>query len=130
MSNPFDYVNSILQNKKNLIVDELTEKDYSPFLVNRTLSYHKDCILYANEMNRRHLTDKKLQYDFLLNTVRSQKRPFAKWVKAEKNEDIDAIKLYFGFSDTKAREAIILLSKDNIKNIREKIDVGGIKTTK
>jgi hypothetical protein len=130
MSNPFDYVNSILQNKKNLIVDELTEKDYSPFLVNRTLSYHKDCILYANEMNRRHLADKKLQYDFLLNTVRSQKRPFAKWVKAEKSDDIDAIKVYFGFSDTKAREAIILLSKDNIKNIREKIDVGGIKTTK
>jgi hypothetical protein len=130
MSNPFDYVNSILQNKKNLIVDELTEKDYSPFLVNRTLSYHKDCIMYANEMNRRHLADKKLQYDFLLNTVRSQKRPFAKWVKAEKSDDIDAIKVYFGFSDTKAREAIILLSKDNIKNIREKIDVGGIKTTK
>jgi hypothetical protein len=130
MSNPFDYVNSILQNKKNLIVDELTEKDYSPFLVNRTLSYHKDCILYANEMNRRHLADKKLQYDFLLNTVRSQKRPFAKWVKSEKSDDIDAIKLYFGFSDTKAREAIILLSKDNIKNIREKIDVGGVKTTK
>jgi len=130
MSNPFDYVNSILQNKKNLIIDELTEKDYSPFLVNRTLSYHKDCILYDNEMNRRHLADKKLQYDFLLNTVRSQKRPFAKWVKSEKSDDIDAIKLYFGFSDTKAREAIILLSKDNIKNIREKIDVGGVKTTK
>jgi hypothetical protein len=130
MSNPFDYVNSILQNKKNLIVDELTEKDYQAFLVNRTLSYHKDCIMYANEMNRRHLADKKLQYDFLLNTVRSQKRPFAKWVKSEKSDDIDAIKLYFGFSDTKAREAIILLSKDNIKNIREKIDVGGVKTTK
>ena len=64
--NPFDYVNAILQNKKQLIVDEITEKEYTPFLVNRSLSYHKDCIMYANEMNRRHFLDKKLQSDFLI----------------------------------------------------------------
>ena len=127
MSNPFDYVNSILQNKKNLIVDELTEKDYSPFLVNRTLSYHKDCILYANEMNRRHLADKKLQYDFLLNTVRSQKRPFAKWVKAEKSEDLECIKQVFGLSDQKAREARRLLSNEQIQKLKEQTDTGGLR---
>jgi hypothetical protein len=127
MSNPFDYVNSILQNKKNLIVDELTEKDYSPFLVNRTLSYHKDCILYANEMNRRHLTDKKLQYDFLLNTIRSQKRPFAKWVKAEKSEDLECIKQIFGLSDQKAREAMRLLSDEQIQQLKKQTDTGGLR---
>jgi hypothetical protein len=127
MSNPFDYVNSILQNKKNLIVDELTEKDYSPFLVNRTLSYHKDCILYANEMNRRHLADKKLQYDFLLNTIRSQKRPFAKWVKAEKSEDLECIKQVFGLSDQKAREARRLLSNEQIQKLKEQTDTGGLR---
>ena len=127
MSNPFDYVNSILQNKKNLIVDELTEKDYSPFLVNRTLSYHKDCILYANEMNRRHLADKKLQYDFLLNTIRSQKRPFAKWVKAEKSEDLECIKQVFGLSDQKAREAKRLLSDEQIQKLKEQTDIGGLR---
>jgi hypothetical protein len=127
MSNPFDYVNSILQNKKNLIVDELTEKDYSPFLVNRTLSYHKDCILYANEMNRRHLADKKLQYDFLLNTIRSQKRPFAKWVKAEKSEDLECIKQIFGLSDQKAREAKRLLSDEQIQKLKEQTDTGGLR---
>jgi Bacteriophage clamp loader A subunit len=127
MSNPFDYVNSILQNKKNLIVDELTEKDYSPFLVNRTLSYHKDCILYANEMNRRHLADKKLQYDFLLNTIRSQKRPFAKWVKAEKSEDLECIKQIFGLSDQKAREARRLLSDEQIQKLKEQTDTGGLR---
>ena len=127
MSNPFDYVNSILQNKKNLIVDELTEKDYSPFLVNRTLSYHNDCILYANEMNRRHLADKKLQYDFLLNTVRSQKRPFAKWVKAEKSEDLECIKQVFGLSDQKAREAKRLLSDEQIQKLKEQTDTGGLR---
>jgi len=127
MSNPFDYVNSILQNKKNLIVDELTEKEYQPFLVNRTLSYHKDCILYANEMNRRHLTDKKLQYDFLLNTIRSQKRPFAKWVKSEKSEDLECIKQVFGLSDQKAREAMRLLSNEQIQQLKEQTDTGGLR---
>ena len=127
MSNPFDYVNSILQNKKNLIVDELTEKDYSPFLVNRTLSYHKDCIMYANEINRRHLADKKLQYDFLLNTIRSQKRPFAKWIKSEKSEDLECIKQVFGLSDQKAREAKRLLSNEQIQQLKEQTDTGGLR---
>lgn len=127
MSNPFDYVNSVLQNKKNLIVDELTEKDYQPFLVNRTLSYHKDCIMYANEMNRRHLADKKLQYDFFLNTIRSQKRPFAKWVKAEKSDDLECIKQVFGLSDQKARDAMRLLSNEQIQKLKEQTDTGGLR---
>ena len=127
MSGPFDYVNSILQNKKNLIVDEQTEKDYVPFLTNRSLSYHRDCVLFANEINRRHFLDKKLQYDFLLNTVRSQKRPFAKWAKSEKSDDIECIKHVYGFSDSKAREALRLLSKEQIQQLKEKTDIGGLR---
>jgi hypothetical protein len=126
MSNPFDYVNAILQNKKQLIVDEITEKDYAPFLVNRSLSYHKDCILYANEMNSRHFIDKKLQSDFLLNTVRSQKRPFAKWIKSEKSDDLECIKTIYGFSDSKAREALRLLSKEQIQQLKEQTQTGGL----
>ena len=125
--NPFDYVNAILQNKKQLIVDEITEKDYTSFLVNRSLSYHKDCIMYANEMNRRHFLDKKLQNDFLLNTVRSQKRPFAKWAKVEKNDDLECIKLIYNFSDSKARDARRLLSKEQIQELKEKTDTGGLR---
>jgi hypothetical protein len=124
--NPFDYVNAILQNKKQLIVDELTEKEYNSFLTNRSLSYHKDCIMYANEMNSRHFLDKKLQNDFLLNTVRSQKRPFAKWVKSEKSEDIECIKTVYGFSETKAREALLLLSKEQIQQLKEQTYTGGL----
>ena len=126
MSNPFDYVNAILQNKKQLIVDEITEKDYLPFIVNRSLSYHKDCIMYANEMNRRHFIDKKLQNDFLLNTVRSQKRPFAKWLKSEKSDDLECIKQIYGFSDSKAREAHRLLSKEQIQQLKEQTQTGGL----
>jgi hypothetical protein len=125
MSNPFDYVNAILQNKKQLIVDEITEKDYLPFIVNRSLSYHKDCIMYANEMNRRHFIDKKLQNAFLLNTVRSQKRPFAKWLKSEKSDDLECIKQIYGFSDSKAREAHRLLSKEQIQQLKEQTQTGG-----
>ena len=125
MSNPFDYVNAILQSKKQLIVDDITEKGYVPFMVNRSLSYHKDCIIYANEMNRRHHLGKKLQNDFLINTVRSQKRPFAKWVKSEKSEDIECVKLVYGLSDTKAREALRLLSDEQIQQLKEKTYTGG-----
>jgi len=124
---PFDFVKEILQGKKQLIVDDLTEKEYAPFLVNRSLSYHKDCVMYANEMNRRHFVDKKLQNDFLLNTVRPQKRPFAKWVKAEKSDDLECIKQIYGFSDSKAREALRLLSKDQIQQLKEQTQVGGLR---
>ena len=128
MSNPFDYVNSILQNKKYLIVDELSEKDYKPFLINRSLSYHKDCILYANEMNQMHLIDSKLQYDFLINTIRSQKRPFAKWAKkSEISEDIECVKQIFNFSNSKAYEALRILNKEQIQKLKEKTDTGGLR---
>jgi hypothetical protein len=123
--NPFDYVNSILQNKKNIIVDQETENNYSPFLVNRSLSYHKDCLIYANEMNRRHFIDKKMQYDFLINTVRSQKRSFVKWVKSEKNDDLRCLMDVYGFSEKKAREVFDLISKEELEQLKQKSFKGG-----
>jgi hypothetical protein len=122
---PFDFVNQILQGKQQLIVDDLTEKEYVPFLTNRSLSYHKDCILFANEMNTRHHIDGKMQNDFLLNTVRSRKRPFTKWAKSEKSEDIECIKIIFGYSNSKAREALRLLSDEQIQELKRKTDIGG-----
>ena len=127
MSNPFDYVKEILQGKKNLIVDAETEKDYVPFLTNRSISYHYDCIMWANEMNIRPSADKKMQFDFLLNTVRSTKRPFAKWMKVEKNEDLKCIKQIFGFSNSKALEALRLLSKEQLQQLKEHTDIGGLR---
>jgi hypothetical protein len=127
MSSPFDYVNSILQNKTQMMVDDATEASYVPFLVNRSLSYHMDTIAFANEMNRRHFIDKKMQFDFLLNTVRSKKRPFAKWAKPEKNDDLSCIKQVYGFSDSKARDALRLLSDEQIQKLKEQTDVGGLR---
>ena len=124
---PFDFVNQILNGKKQIIVDENTEKEYNAFLVNRALSYHKDCIMFVNEMNRRNDLDKKLQNDYLLNTIRSMKRPFNKWAKAEKSEDIECIKTYFGMSNSKAREALRLLNDEQIQQLKEKTDTGGLR---
>lgn len=127
MSNPFEYVNQILQGKKQLIIDEATEDAYVPFLTNRSLSQHKDCVLFANEMNQRHNLDKKMQNDFLLNTVRSVKRPFAKWAKSEKqNDDIECVKLVYGLSDSKARDALRLLTKEQIQQLKKETFTGGL----
>jgi hypothetical protein len=126
MSSPFDYANQILQGKKQLIVDEVTEKGYEPFLTNRALSQHKDCVLFANEMNQRHHLDKKMQNDFLLNTIRSVKRPFAKWAKSEKNDDIACVKLVYGLSDSKARDALRLLTKEQIQQLKKETFTGGL----
>jgi hypothetical protein len=124
---PFDYANSILQNKKELIVDEETERAYSAFLVNRSLSYHIDCIAFANEMNQKHHLDAKMQFDFLLNTVRSKKRPFAKWAKADKNDDLACVKEIYGFSDSKALDALRILSEEQIQQLKEQANTGGLR---
>jgi len=125
MSNPFDYVNDILYGKKNLIVDDITEKDYQPFLVNRSLSYHMDCILHSNEMNRRHHLDKKLQNSYLIYTIRSRKRPFSKWIKPVKSEDLECVKLYYGYSNEKSRVALDILTDEQIDIIKNSVQTGG-----
>jgi hypothetical protein len=77
-------------------------------------------------MNRRHQLDKKLQNDFLLNTIRAKKRPFNKWIKPEKSDDIACIKSFYGFSDAKARDALRLLTDKQIQELKEKTDKGGL----
>jgi len=127
MPKVFDYVNHILSGKQSLIVDEESEKEYIPFLVNRALSYHFDCILFANEMNRRHFLDKKIQNDFFINTIRSKKRPYVKWAKSDKQDDIQYIKQIYGFSDQKAIDALRLLNTEQIQQLKEQTDIGGLR---
>ena len=92
-----DFLKAVNQSKENVMDnDPLTEREYPPFVVNRTLSYFVDTVMYANEVNRRAHTDHKLQFDYLLNTIRSKKR-FSRWLKPEENKNIDAIKDYYGY---------------------------------
>jgi len=118
-----DIVPSILQTKKDVLDNE---KDYVPFVVNRALSYHMDCILYANQMNMNHGLPQKLQYQYLLNTVRPIKRKFEKWQKATAIRDIECVKEYFGYSNEKAKEALRILSDEQIALIKEKLEKGGV----
>lgn len=120
---PFDYVNLILQKKKE--DEELDYKEYAPFIVNRALSYHIDCVLYANEMNLRPTIDKEMQYQYLLNTIRPMKRKFQPWQKADVLKDIGCVKQYFGYSNEKAKEALRILSVEQLEQIRKHTDKGG-----
>lgn len=126
--NPFDYLNSINSTKNNMMRDsendEIAEKEYPAFLVNRGLSYFQDTIFMANEMNRFTHLDKKLQYEFLLNIIRPRKR-FSKWFKKEQNDDIEAIKEYYGYSNAKALQTLPVLSDEQITIIKEKLQKGG-----
>ena len=126
--NPFDFLNSINQTKNSIIdADPETERQYNPFLANRGLSYFSDTIFLANEMNRLPGLGKKLQYDFLLQSVRPRKR-FSKWLKDESNERIDALKTLYGYSHAKAKQVVDLISEDDWKTIFALLDTGGTNT--
>lgn len=122
---PFDFINSINHSKKDLMVDEYAEKQYVPYVVNKGLSYGADTAIPANEMNSRPHLDKKLQYHFLINTIRPRKR-FNKWIKASKIEAIDLIKEYYGYSTEKARQVLPILNEQQLDNLKEKLQKGGV----
>ena len=122
--NHFDYLNSINLTKQDIMVDDICEKAYNSFMVNRGLSYFADTVVIANEMNKHHQIDNKLQYHFFINMIRKRKR-FSKWAKANKESDIDAVKEYYGYSNEKARQALTLLSPDQITIIKNKVSKGG-----
>ena len=123
--NPFDFVKSITYTKKD-IMNDLNESEYESYLVNRALSYHQDCLLYANEMNRRFELSVRLQYHYLLNTIRKRKR-FAKWIKPEKIDDLNIVMEYYQVSRAKAEEYLNILSENNIAVLRKKMNKGGVK---
>jgi 1-deoxy-D-xylulose 5-phosphate reductoisomerase len=123
---PFDFINAISQTKEQLIVDDLTEKEYKPYIINLGLSMNMDTVLQANEMNIHNFLDNNLQFSFLLNTI-SKKKRFNKWVKSAKIDDLEYVKEYFRYSDEKAKQALKILTDENIKTIKEKLEKGGKK---
>ena len=125
MANPFDYITSISQSKKDMMEDEQGEKDYNAWMVNRGLSYFPDTILYANDMNMMAHLPSKLQYAYLINIIRPRKR-FSKWVKKKEDSDLEAVMKYYGYNIDKAKSALSILSPDQVKAIKEKLDEGGL----
>ena len=122
-----DWLNSINFTKKNLIQeDPSVKKEYPPFIINRCLSGHLDCVLFANEMNKYHFLDKDMQYEFYINILRKRKR-FSPWIRKDKLSDIESVKSYYGYSNEKATQALKILSPEQIDFIKDKLDIGGTK---
>jgi hypothetical protein len=125
-TNPFEYLTAINDTKKNVMIDDIAEKGYNAFMVNRGLSYFNDTVLFANEMNLNAHLDNRLQFDFLINIVRRRKR-FSKWMKPETASDVEVVKEYYGYSNEKARQALTLLTPEQIIDIKKKVYKGGTK---
>jgi len=122
------YLTAINWSKEKLLDtdDRDWEKKYPPYIINKGLSYFSDTVMYANEMNRLHGASKHMQFSFLLNTIRPKKR-FSKWLKASKLSNLDLVKVYYGYSNEKAKQALELLTKKQIEYIKNKLYRGGKK---
>ena len=123
-----EYLNAINFTKKNLMDsdDLLWQKKYPAFIVNKILSGFQDCIMLVNEMNRNHFVDKDMQFHFLLNSIRSKKR-YSPFLRSSKLKDLDVVKEYYGYNNEKAKVALDILTKDEVKLIKEKLFKGGKK---
>jgi hypothetical protein len=121
-----DWLNSINFTKENLMEDPSVKKEYAPFIINRCLSGHIDCVLFANEMNKYHFLDKDLQYSFYLNSLRKKKR-FSPWLRKDKVTDLECVKKYYGYSNEKASQALKILSKEQLNFIKQRLEIGGSK---
>ena len=124
---PFDFINAINSRaKKDLMAgaeNESAESDYVPYVTNKTLSYFTETVMYANEMNRNSHLPKKLQFHYLLNSIRPGKR-YTKWIKKEDSEFLELVKQYYGFSDEKARQALTILSDQQLSTIKTTLTRG------
>lgn len=123
-TNPFDFVKSVSSDKKDIMVDEIEEKSYAPFLTNKALSYHQDSVFFSNEMNIRHSTENRLQYLFFLNTLRKRQR-FSKWQKPYTSKKLDVIKQYYDISTKEAKDYMSILSDSDVRKMKKRMKTGG-----
>ena len=122
-----DWLNSINFTKKDLREDDPDViKEYAPYIINRCLSGHLDCVMFVNEMNKYSFLDKDMQYSFYLNTLRKKKR-FSPWLRKEKVTDLEIIKQYYGYSNEKASNALKILTPEQINFIKQRLETGGSK---
>ena len=124
-----DYLKAINETKTPLLDsdDKTWEKKFPPFVINRCLSMFYDTIMHSNEMNGLHFLPKRMQFHYLINSIRKKKRFGGKWISQTKLKDMDIVKEYYGFSNNKAKEALNLLSKDQIESIKTNLSKGGRK---
>ena len=116
---------SINQSKKNMMdEDPSLENSYPTWIINKCLASFTDTVLFANEMNMNWHISKRMQYDFYINSLRPRKR-FSPWSKKESIDYLDEVREYYGYSYTKALEAIRVLSTDQLEHIKRSLNKGG-----
>lgn len=119
----FEFLKDISEEKKDLLAED-NESQYSAYMINKFLSMNQTTVMYANEMNLRHFLPKRLQYDYYLNSVKKQKRYF-KYLKEDEQSNLDLVREYFGYGKARAKEALSILSSEDIEYIRMKLNKGG-----
>ena len=122
--NPFDFIKSINETKKDIMVDDVSEKGYNPFIINRNFSHFNDTVLFANEMNRYHHLDHRLQFDFFINIIKKKKR-WSKWIKPQDINNLELIKQHYGYSNDKAKSVLQLFNNEQIEELKRKGLKGG-----
>ena len=121
-----DYINAINYTKEPLLdtEDEQWVKKYPPYIVNKCIAPFPDSVMLVNEINQLHHLDKKLQFDFLINSLRSRKR-YAPWMKAKKLKSLEYVKEFYGYNNEKAKAALDILNDEQISAIKERLNKGG-----
>ena len=121
-----DYLKAINVSKESLLdsEDEQWEKKFAPFIVNKCVAPFEDTVMLVNEINQLHHLDKKLQFDFLLNSLRPRKR-YAPWMKAKKLKNLEYVKEFYGYNNEKAKAALDILDDEQISAIKKKLNKGG-----
>ena len=121
-----DYLKSINKTKEKLMdsEDKMWEKKYPAFIINKCVAPFSDTIHLVNEMNIHHHLDSKLQFDFLLNSLRRRDR-YTPWLKAKKIKNLEYVKEYYGYNNEKAKVALDILGDDQIKTIKDSLNKGG-----
>ena len=121
-----EYLKAVNQTKEPLMDgdDEEWERKYPPFIVNKCVAPFADTIMLVNEINQLPNVDKKMQFDFLLNSLRPRKR-FTPWLKATKLENLEYVKEFYGYNNEKAKSALDILSDEQISAIKQKLNKGG-----
>ncbi len=124
-----DYLNAINFSKEKLLDtdDIMWEKKYPPYIINKCLSMHYDCIAQANEINCFHFLPKKIQFHFYINSIRKRKRFGGKWLSSTKLKNLQYVKEYYGYSNEKAKEALNILTDKQIEEIKLSLFKGGRK---
>lgn len=119
-----EIIPSILQTKEYAFLTDQDERSYPHFMVGRAMSNYPDTVLPANMINFYPNIDNKLKYDFLINSIRPYKRPFAKWHKRAEMADLEVVKEYYGYSDAKAYDVLSILTESQLAEIRKRIEKG------